>query len=103
MDVSKETMSVEVVYAASAKQQTMLTVEVLPHTTVLEAIHASNILVQHPEIGDLVGKVGIFSTLVDLNRPLKAGDRIEIYRTLFEDPKEARRRKAKEALKNLKK
>jgi putative ubiquitin-RnfH superfamily antitoxin RatB of RatAB toxin-antitoxin module len=38
--------------------------------------------------------VGIFGKLCDLNQLLKAGDRVEIYRALHNDPKEARRQRA---------
>jgi putative ubiquitin-RnfH superfamily antitoxin RatB of RatAB toxin-antitoxin module len=39
--------------------------------------------------------VGIFGRIVDLHRAVVAGDRIEIYRPLTADPKEARRRRAR--------
>jgi putative ubiquitin-RnfH superfamily antitoxin RatB of RatAB toxin-antitoxin module len=38
--------------------------------------------------------VGIFSTPCALDRIVKNGDRIEIYRPLQNDPKEARRQRA---------
>ncbi len=44
---------------------------------------------------DLVrGKVGIFGRVVSLDARLADGDRVEIYRPLAIDPKEARRRRA---------
>jgi putative ubiquitin-RnfH superfamily antitoxin RatB of RatAB toxin-antitoxin module len=44
---------------------------------------------------DLLGSpVGIFGLVVDRARPLSDGDRIEIYRPLAVDPKQARRRRA---------
>jgi hypothetical protein len=45
------------------------------------------------------GRVGIFGKAVKLSQVLKSGDRVEIYRPLLNDPKEARRRKAAEAAK----
>ena len=42
-------------------------------------------------------KVGIFSKIVALDVPVRAGDRIEIYRPLILDPKEARRLRAEKA------
>jgi putative ubiquitin-RnfH superfamily antitoxin RatB of RatAB toxin-antitoxin module len=42
---------------------------------------------------------GIFGKRVGLNQPLADGDRVEIYRPLVVDPKEARRRRAQRALK----
>lgn len=41
------------------------------------------------------GKVGIFGRLARPDAPLAQGDRVEIYRELAEDPKEARRRRAR--------
>ena len=42
-----------------------------------------------------VGAVGIFGRRVALDAPLADGDRVEIYRPLAIDPKEARRRRAR--------
>jgi putative ubiquitin-RnfH superfamily antitoxin RatB of RatAB toxin-antitoxin module len=41
------------------------------------------------------GKIGIFGKVVDPQTPLSDGDRVEIYRPLALDPKEARRRRAR--------
>jgi len=41
--------------------------------------------------------VGIFGQVASRDRPLKDGDRIEIYRPLLEEPKLARRTRAKKA------
>jgi putative ubiquitin-RnfH superfamily antitoxin RatB of RatAB toxin-antitoxin module len=38
--------------------------------------------------------VGIFGNVASRDRPLKEGDRIEIYRALLEEPKLARRERA---------
>jgi putative ubiquitin-RnfH superfamily antitoxin RatB of RatAB toxin-antitoxin module len=39
--------------------------------------------------------IGIFGRRVVLDHPLSPGDRVEIYRPLAMDPKEARRRRAR--------
>ncbi len=41
--------------------------------------------------------IGIFGRLARRDQPLRPGDRIEIYRPLAADPKEARRARAKQA------
>ena len=41
--------------------------------------------------------VGIFGQVASRDRPLQDGDRIEIYRPLLEEPKLARRTRAKKA------
>jgi putative ubiquitin-RnfH superfamily antitoxin RatB of RatAB toxin-antitoxin module len=42
--------------------------------------------------------IGIFGRLARGDQPLRPGDRIEIYRPLAVDPKEARRTRAKQSL-----
>jgi putative ubiquitin-RnfH superfamily antitoxin RatB of RatAB toxin-antitoxin module len=41
--------------------------------------------------------VGIFGRVVQRNQPLQQGDRVELYRPLAEDPKTARRQRARSA------
>ena len=66
-------------------------------TTVLEAIERSGILQRFPsiQVDSLSNRVGIFGNIVPLETKLKEGDRVEIYRPLILDPKEARRLRAK--------
>ena len=40
--------------------------------------------------------VGVYGQIVDDNYALKSGDRLEIYRPLIQDPKERRRRVARQ-------
>lgn len=90
----KASISVEVVYASEDKQM-LVSLNLAVGSTALEAIQSAHILELFPEIGDLEGRVGIFGKLVCLDVPLKEGDRVEIYRALKLDPKEARRVRAK--------
>ncbi|MBB71025.1 MAG: RnfH family protein [Legionellales bacterium] len=82
-------MNIEIVYALPDEQE-LLTLTVAAGTTVQQAIEASNILTKYPEIDLNENKVGIFSKLVSLDTVLRDKDRIEIYRPLTIDPKEAR-------------
>jgi len=84
---------VEVVYALSNKQS-LVEVNVADDATVEQAIIASKLVTQYPEIDLQKNSVGIFSKKVLLQHRLRAGDRIEIYRSLEIDPKEARRIRA---------
>lgn len=88
-----DTISIEVAYAA-VNDQRVIELEVKPDTTVLEAIIASGIMTIYTEIQLESIKVGIYSKPVAISDCVKAGDRIEIYRPLTIDPKEARRAKA---------
>ena len=70
-------------------------VQLADGTTVGEAIAASGFAAEFPEIDPASAGVGIFSRLCDLQDRLREGDRIEIYRPLVHDPKDARRSRAK--------
>lgn len=90
-----ETILVEVAWAEPARQL-VLPVELPVGATVAEAIEASRIREQVPGLEVEADKVGIFGRKVSLEQTLAAGDRVELYRPLLADPKEARRAKAEE-------
>jgi putative ubiquitin-RnfH superfamily antitoxin RatB of RatAB toxin-antitoxin module len=85
---------IEVAYA-SPNQQKILTVLMKEGDTIEAAIKKSGILNLFPQIDLKTQSVGIFSKRKKLTDMVKEGDRIEIYRALLIDPKEARRSKAK--------
>lgn len=86
-------LEVEVVFATPEHQE-LVSLE-LPHgSTVDDAIRKSRIQEQFPS-QDLSGlETGIWGRVVARDRLLEPGDRIEIYRPLDMDPREARRRLA---------
>ena len=86
---------VEVAYALPSKQ-VIIPVKVSENATAEEAIVASGILKQFPEIDLTQHKVGVFGKLSRLDAPLRHLDRVEIYRPLIADPKEVRRQRAAE-------
>ena len=86
-------ISVEVVYA-TPEQQTVIPLQVSVGTTLVQAIALSGIGLRHPEIDLGTQAVGVFGELATLERVLRDGERIEIYRPLLADPKQARRRRA---------
>lgn len=68
----------------------------LPHgATVADAIERSGIRHARPDIEIREDRVGIFSRKASLGTILHDGDRVEIYRPLKIDPKEARRLRAR--------
>lgn len=89
-----DNVTVVVAYAQSAKQQFLRQMEVPPGSTVRQVIAASGVMDAFPEIDLTVNKVGILSQIVTLDTLVQAGDRLEIYRPLIFDPKEARRQRA---------
>jgi uncharacterized protein len=88
-------INVEVIYALPA-QQPLLQVRLAEGATVEDAIRASGVLDEFPEIDLAKNKVGIFSKLVKLDEKVRDKDRVEIYRPLIADPKEVRRKRAEE-------
>ena len=90
-------LRVEVVYALPARQ-IVIALEVEEGTSVRQAITASDVLQQCPDIDLARAPAGIFGKVVSLDAPLMNGDRIEIYRPLIADPKEIRRGRAKRRL-----
>ncbi len=62
--------------------------------TLEEAIRLSGIAGEPNDLDLAVCKVGIYGKLKALDTQLRDGDRIEIYRPLQADPKDARRKRA---------
>ena len=91
---NENSINVEVVYADQQKQF-IERVEVSTSSCVREALEYSKIFIEFPELKKQNFEVGIFSRRVTLDTILKSGDRIEIYRPLLIDPKEARRLRAR--------
>ena len=85
-------MRVEVVYAL-ADGHDLSALELAPGSTVADALAASGIAARHPGID--LSQLGVFGRRVGRDAPLAEGDRVEIYRPLALDPKEARRERAK--------
>ena len=86
-------VNVEVVYA-KPEQQVIVTLAMEEGATVEAAIKASGLLELFPEIALSELKAGIFGVACKLDQPIREADRIEIYRPLIHDPKEARRQRA---------
>jgi hypothetical protein len=87
------TLRVTVAYADTARQFAR-EVQLPAGATVADAIDASGIAEAAGLAQADLQNVGIFSRRVDRAAVLRDGDRVEIYRPLKIDPKEARRRRA---------
>jgi len=86
-------IDIEVLYAL-IEEQLIFTLKADAGITVKEAIDQSDILIKYPEIDLSINKVGVFGKACKLDTVLNAGDRVEIYRKLIADPKEARKQRA---------
>ncbi len=79
-------LKVEVVYALPRREK-VLAVSLPEGATIRDALREAGV----PE----PRSVGIFGEPATLETPLSEGDRVEVYRPLQIDPKEARRRRVK--------
>ncbi|HUO95936.1 MAG TPA: RnfH family protein [Steroidobacteraceae bacterium] len=85
---------VSVAYA-ERDRQTVIELLVPAGTTAAEAVERAGIRERHPGIAQ-DAPLGIFGRKVAAGTVLAAGDRVELYRSLPADPKETRRRLARE-------
>ena len=96
MGIRERIIEIEVIYAFPDNQM-LLRLSLPAGTTAQQAVKASGILGIFPEISFPQNKLGIFGKLVKPDTTLRSRDRVEIYRPLIIDPKEGRRRRAKES------
>jgi putative ubiquitin-RnfH superfamily antitoxin RatB of RatAB toxin-antitoxin module len=93
--VAAERIGVEVA-CAEADRQTVIALEVPAGCTAGEALDRSRIFELHPGLDAAACRIGIFGREAGRERVLAQGDRVEVLRPLAEDPKERRRRLARE-------
>ncbi|MCX7095301.1 MAG: RnfH family protein [Methylobacter sp.] len=86
-------VNVEVAYA-KPDEQAIVALAMPEGATLDAAIKASGLLERFPEIALSEINAGIFGVACKPDQLLREGDRIEIYRPLLHDPKEARRQRA---------
>jgi putative ubiquitin-RnfH superfamily antitoxin RatB of RatAB toxin-antitoxin module len=84
---------VQVIYALPGSQD-VVEVELQQGASVEAALNASGIPARHPEIDLKTQRIGVWGRPVTLATGVRDRDRIEIYRPLSADPKQARRRRA---------
>ena len=89
-----DTLAVEVVFA-TPREQVLLTVDINSGATVADVIAVSGIATRFPGLVVDRMPVGIWGRQVTADTVVKAGDRVEIYRPLEIDPREARRQRAR--------
>ncbi|MCB1917955.1 MAG: RnfH family protein [Rhodocyclaceae bacterium] len=84
-------MQVSVCYSEPGRQA-WLRIEVADDATAVAAIAQSGILAMFPSIDLASQKIGVFGKVVEPGAPLRAGDRVEIYRPIICDPTTVPRR-----------
>ena len=87
-------MRVLVALALPGRQE-VIELEMPEGSTVQDAIRAINPAERFPEIDAASLKAGIWSRAAATTTKLRDGDRVELYRELKADPKDARRSRAR--------
>lgn len=85
---------IEVAYALS-DEQFLRGIHVPQGATLREAIMLSGLLERYPALDLENINAGIYGKRKTLDTTLADGDRVEVYRPLLADPKEARRQRSK--------
>jgi len=88
-------LSIELVFASRDRQE-LLQLRLPPRSSVRRAIVQSGIAERFPEFDFAELQAGIWGRPVAQSHRLEDGDRVEIYRPLQIDPREARRKLAAE-------
>lgn len=86
-------MKIEVAYA-TVMQSLVVELDVPPETTARQAVLMSELDLAFPTLDLATNPIGVFGNRVGDDEPLVEGDRVELYRPLVIDPKEARRQRA---------
>lgn len=89
-----DALHLEVVFATPERQE-LVTMTLEPGATVADAIRESGLrdVFSHVDLDAL--QTGIWGRIVARSTPLADGDRVEIYRPLERDPRDARRELAR--------
>ena len=90
MALAEGLLRVEVAYSAAPRQVDVAALELPAASTVADALRASGLLERHGLAADSLA-CGVWGRPQALSSLLRDGDRVELYRPLTVDPKEARR------------
>ena len=86
-------IDVLVCFSPQPREVEEVALQLPPGTTVAQAVEASGLLAKHGLVLDEHLAVGVWMKLKPLDTVLRQDDRVEIYRPLKVDPKEARRQR----------
>lgn len=86
-------MKIEVVFSPAAGQVDRTELELPEGSTLRRAVQASGLLQRHPQLDGPEICTGIWGRRQPPETRLRERDRVEVYRPLTVDPKEARRQR----------
>ena len=95
--LGEKTIHVEVAFALPA-EQVLISVSLPANATVYDAIAAAGIAECFPDERLQTLETGIWGRLAGRQAAVRDGDRVEIYRPLLRDPRDARRELAQSGL-----
>jgi len=93
MAPAESDLDVEVVYSPRAGVVECVALRLPVGSTLAQAIEQSGLASRYPEMMQL--PAGIWGRVQPADTPLRDRDRVEVYRPLIVDPKEARRQRYK--------
>jgi uncharacterized protein len=82
-----------VIYSPRAGETNEVEVSLSSGATVWDSLLRSGLTLRHPDLDLSQARLGIWGKPCWANQRLRDGDRIEVYRPLHTDPKEARRKR----------
>ena len=91
--MTEETVAIEVVFAALGKQE-VIQIEVPSGTLIRDAVSLSCIELLFPNDDLSMLSVGVWNEVKAQAYVVQSGDRVEVYRSLINNAKDARRRRA---------
>ncbi len=86
-----ETLRVEVAFSPASREVELSALTLPAGSTVAQALQASGLQQRHPRLDVAALRVGVWGRPAQPGDALRDGDRVEVYRPLQVDPKEARR------------
>ncbi|WP_348698491.1 RnfH family protein [Duganella fentianensis] len=90
--MAEHMLNIEVCYA-SDELQFLQALQVPAGSTIAQGIALSGLAQRLPQLDLQAMQVGVYARKKTLDTPLREHDRIELYRPLIADPKQARRRR----------
>jgi len=87
---SAATLHIEVAYSPAPRQVEVVSLDLPVGSSVADALRASGLLERHALAVEVL-RCGVWGRVQPLDGVLRDGDRVEVYRALTVDPKEARR------------
>ncbi len=85
---------VELVYCPRPGEVDLMALTLPAGSTLADAVRASGVLARHGLVLEMLS-AGVWSKVRAWDSPLREHDRVELYRPLLVDPKEARRQRYK--------